>query len=520
MAGGKLSPRQKMINLMYLIFIAMLALQMSKEVLTAFGYLNERLTTFNVKQNDKNSTKYAGLDLKAREQPEKFGDENEKAKQIKVLSLELYNHIQMIKDVILEDVAEEDRKNYEELDKTEVLDFYLYQKGKVSENGKKFLDAIATYRDGLVSVLGNKYPEVSESIKEYFNTDDVNIGEKGALPVMINWIEHSFVGFPAIASLTKLTVMQSDIRGSERDILNEMLGVQLTADAGISASSYEIIFMPDKPIFFQGETATGSLVLGRYDASLKPSRVVVNGQEISKENFVGGKVNLTLPSGSVGDYDIIGEFAFMQDGKEEIIPIKQSYFVGAKPSDAVIAADKMNVVYRGLPNPMTISVPGVADNKVTVRAAGLRKISGVGKYMMTPGTGKDIRISVTATLPDGTQMTSSKLYRIKDIPKPMATVRKESGFVPMPKSSLLKTTIRVELPDFLFDLEFKIQSFKIKVPGQATITVNGNKMNAQAQAAINKARVGDMISIFDVKSSIQGVNLNVKDASPVTIEIQ
>lgn len=516
MAGGKLSPRQKMINLMYLIFIAMLALQMSKEVLTAFGYLNERLTTFNVKQNDKNSAKYADLDLKAREQPEKFGDENEKAKQIKVLSLELYNHIQMIKDVILEDVPEEDRKNYEELDKTEVLDFYFYQKGKMSEHGQAYLDAIATYRDGIVSVLGNEYPEVSESIKEYFNTDDVNIGDKGVLPVMINWIEHSFVGFPAIASLTKLTVMQSDIKGAERNVLSTMLQGQLTSD--VSMTNYKAIVIPDKSAFFQGENFTGRIVLGRYDESLKPESVTVNGIEIT--SLEGGGAVLNFPAGNVGENPIKGKFVFMENGVPVEIPIESSYAVVAKPNDAVIAADKMNVVYRGLPNPMTISVPGVADNKVTARAAGLRKISGVGKYMMTPGTGKDIRISVTATLPDGTQMTSSKLYRIKDIPKPMATVRKESGYVKMPKSSLAKTTVRVELPDFLFDLDFTIQSFKIKVPGQATITVNGNKMNAQAQAAINKARVGDVIGIFDVKSSIQGVSLNVKDASPVTIEIQ
>lgn len=518
MAGGKLSPRQKMINLMYLVFIAMLALQMSKEVLTAFGYLNERLTTFNVTQVDKNSLKYDGIALKAVEQPEKFDDENKKAIEIKALSQELFDHVEMVKQVIYADIPVEKRESYEEMDKAEVLDLYLYQKGKVSENGQAFLDAIAKYRDGLVRILGNEYPTVSQSIAEHFKTDDVPSKDGVSQPK--NWIDYSFVGFPSVASITKLTLMQTDIRSAERNVLNEMLGVQLSADAGINASSYNIIFMPGKPTFFQGEEATGSLVLGRYDASLKPSKVVVNGQEVSSSNFVDGKVNLTLPTGTVGDHDIIGEFVFMQDGVEEIIPIKQSYFVGAKPSDAVIAATKMNVVYRGLPNPMTISVPGVADNKVTARATGLRKVTGVGKYMMTPGTGKEIRINVSATLPDGSDMSSSKIYRIKDIPKPAATVRKESGYVKMPKSSLAKTTVRVELPDFLFDLKFTIQSFKIKVPGQATITVTGNKMNAQAQTAINKARVGDVIGIFDVKSSINGVSLNVKDASPVTIEIQ
>lgn len=516
MAGGQLSPRQKMINLMYLVFIAMLALQMSKEVLTAFGYLNERLTTFNTTQDVKNDGKYAGLALKASEQGEKFGDENEKAIQIRTLSQDLFDHIEMIKNEVYKDIEEEDLKNYEAMDKPDVLDFYLYQKGKVSENGQAFLDAIEKYKNGVANLLGNDYPEVSKSIQEHFDTSDVTDGEG----VTKNWIDYGFVGFPAIASLTKLTVMQSDIRGAERNVLNAMLGEQLASDAGISANTYQTIFIPSKSSFFPGENVTGQIVLGRYDASLKPSKVIVENKEIDKSNFKGGGVELNFPAGNVGENDIKGKFVFQQDGKEVEIPIESKYAVVAKPNDAVIAADKMNVVYRELQNPMTISVPGVADNKVKATAPGLRKGKGVGKYMMTPSKGASVSIKVQFTLPDGNTGNSSKTYRIKDIPKPLTTVRREAGYVKMPKSSLAKTTVRVELPDFLFDLSFTVKSFKVKVPGQATITVNGSKMNAQAQAAINKARVGDVIGIFDVKSSIAGVNTAVKDASPVTIEVQ
>ncbi|OIQ38135.1 MAG: hypothetical protein BM563_06835 [Bacteroidetes bacterium MedPE-SWsnd-G1] len=517
MAGGKLSPRQKMINLMYLVFIAMLALQMSKEVLTAFGYLNERLTTFNVSQKDKNADKYAGLALKASEQAEKFGDENEKAQQVRALSQELFDHIEKVKQVVLVDIPEEKKENYEEMDKSETLDLYLYQKGQVSEDGQAFLDAIEKYRSGVVAVLGDEYPEVSTSILEHFDTDDV--ASKDGVSQAKNWIDHTFVGFPSVASMTKLSLMQTDIRSAERNILNTMLRGQLAADAGISASTYQTIFIPTKPSFFPGENVTGEIVLGRYDATLVPSEVVVNGRPVTE--FKGGGAVMNFAAGNVGENDIKGKFVFMQDGKPVEIPIDTKYAVVAKPNDAVIAADKMNVVYRGLQNPMTISVPGVADNKVNAKAAGLRKASGIGKYIMVPGTGKEVRINVTASLPDGSPMSSSKVYRIKDIPKPMATVRRESGMVSMAKSSLLKTTVRVELPDFLFDLDFNIQSFKIKVPGQATITVNGNKLNAQAQTAVNRARVGDVINIFDVKSSIVGVSgLRVPDASPVNIEIQ
>ncbi|MCK5814742.1 MAG: gliding motility protein GldM [Flavobacteriaceae bacterium] len=515
MAGGKLSARQKMINLMYLVFISMLAMQMSKEVLTAFGYLNQRMTTFNTTQTVKNEGKYAGLAVKATDQPEKFTEINDKAKQVKVLSQELYSHIDEIKELLLGSV--EDATNYESMDKSDVLDVYFFKKGKISEEGKQFVDEILKYRNGLEKILGSKYPEVSKLIQQYFDTSDQTDREG----ITKSWLEYNFVGFPVVASLTKLTVMQSDIRGAERSILNTMLGGQLNVDAGISANTYQAIFMPTKSSFFPGEKVTGQIVLGRYDKTLKPSNVVINGQKIDKSNFKGGGVQLNLRAGRVGENPLKGKFVFNQDGEEIEIPIKTTYSVVARPNEAVISADKMNVVYRGLKNPMTISVPGVADNKIKVSAPGLSKAKGVGKYIMKPrNKGAKVRINVTATLPDGSKMTSSRIYRVKAIPKPLTTVRKESGYVKMPKSSLAKTTVRVELPDFLFDLKFTVVSFKVKVPGQSTIIVKGSKMSARAQAAINRARVGDVIGIFDVKSKVNGVSSRIKDASPVTIEVQ
>lgn len=511
MASGKLSPRQKMINLMYLVFIAMLAMQMSKEVLTAFGFMNEKLSKANTSATERNKGAYEGLALKASEQADKYKVLNEKAKVVKSLSNDLYNHIEDIKQKVLGDF--EDPTNYETMDKGDFLDLYFYQKGVVSENGQAFLDKITEFKNGVNSQLDTLYPSVVKSVNERFDVSDVTDREG----VKKDWINYNFVGFPAVASITKLTSMQADIKATESQVLSAILEKQLGADAGINQNTYRTILMPEKSAFFAGENFKGKVVLGRYDESLKPSKVIVNGKEITKLED-GGAV-LEFPAGPVGERDVKGKFVFMQDGEEVEIEINDSYAVIPKPNSAVIAADKMNVVYRSLPNPMTISVPGVPDNLVRASASGLRKVSG-SKYMMTPGTGREVAIRVSWEI-DGIPGNSKQTFRIKDLPKPLATVRKESGYVKMPKSSLAKTTVRVELPDFLFDLNFNVRSFKVKVPGQATIIVNGNRMNAQAQTAINRARVGDVIAIFDVKSSLQGVSgVQVKDASPVSIEIQ
>ena len=148
-----------------------------------------------------------------------------------------------------------------------------------------------------------------------------------------------------------------------------------------------------------------------------------------------------------------------------------------KPNAATISADKMNVVYRGVKNPMTISFAGVSDNKVNANAQGLSRVSG-SKYVMdaTSIKGSEVTINVTGTLPDGQRVSDNAKFRIKDLPKPTGTVRGEDGLIKMQKNSLDISTIGAKFDDFDFELPLRVTGFKFKVPGQPTITVNGNKL--------------------------------------------
>lgn len=516
MAGGKLSARQKMINLMYLIFIAMLALNMSKEVLSAFGLMNEKLTVSNEAATVRNTQFFAGLEQQAQDQPEKYKPLRDQAAQISGFANTLNSYLTDLKGKMTEKL--EDPTDYEIMDKGDFLDEHFFKGDKLKPEGQEFLDKIAAFKTGVVQTLStNKdMASIAKDVQAKFATDEVTNRDE----IKVDWLDYHYKGFPLVASLTKLTQLQADVKTTESEVLSSMLAGKLKVEA--SLTNFEAIVVPDKTAFFSGENFTGKIILGRKDKTLRADKVVVNGSELASDAMKDGETILSFPAGAVGERNIKGQFTFKEGGEDVVIDFESSYAVVPKPNSAVIAADKMNVVYRSLPNPMTVSIPGIPDNLVNASAPGLRKVSGVGKYMMTPGTGKTVKITASGTLPDGSKVSSSQTFRIKDIPKPFATVRKESGFVKMPKSSLVKTTVRVELPDFLFDLDFKIKSFKIKVPGKATITVNGNKMNGQAQSAINGARVGDVIAIFDVKSSLVGVGsgVNVKDASAVSVEIQ
>ena len=154
MAGGKQTPRQKMINLMYLVFIAMLALNMSKEVLTAFGLMNESLVESNQTADQRNNAFLADLSTKATDQPEKYKEENAKAQAVAKLAEELDSHIAGLKDQLLKDA---DPTAYEEMDKSNDLDELFFRGGKISPEGEEFLSKIEKFREGVTQIMqGNQ----------------------------------------------------------------------------------------------------------------------------------------------------------------------------------------------------------------------------------------------------------------------------------------------------------------------------------------------------------------------------
>ena len=237
MAGGKLSPRQKMINLMYLVFIAMLAMNMSKEVLSAFGFMNEELTESSRTTSLKNSAAYKNLDIKAQDQKEKFKPLKDKADKIKLLSTDFSIYLDTLKAKITKGL--EDVKDYEAMDKTDFLDEYFFAGDKLSLEGQEFKDKINNYRDSVSSVLGSGNDKLTSVINKRFNTDD----ETNKDGKKIDWVEYRYQGFPVVASLTNFSQLQGNVKNTESDILSALLGDQLEGDSKLTTNNYKGIVL-------------------------------------------------------------------------------------------------------------------------------------------------------------------------------------------------------------------------------------------------------------------------------------
>ncbi len=509
MAGGKLSARQKMINLMYLIFIAMLALNMSKEVLSAFGLMNEKLTASNQAATARNEAFMAGLAVKADEQPAKYQPIKQNADNITKLANDFNAYLSKIKTDMTAKL--EDPKDYEVMDKGDYLDNNFFIGDKLKPEGQEFINEIAKFRDGVISIIGDTYPVIAKDVKDKFATEPVTNRDGNK----IEWLDYNYKGYPLVASLTKMTQLQADVKTTESEVLSAMLAGEQVKQ--LSMRNYQAIVIPDKTAFFSGENFKGKVVLGRFDNTLNFDKIVINGREIA--NTQAGQVILDFPAGAVGEREINGTLQFKEGDSIVPIEIKSTYAVVPKPNSATISADKMNVVYRGVVNPMTISFAGVSDNNVSASAPGLSKAGGVGKYNMSPGQGREVIINVTGTLPDGTKVSDRATFRIKDIPKPSGTIAGQQDNVSLPRQNLEIGTVGAVLNDFDFDLNLTVTSFKVKVPGQPSVNVNGNKMSDQAKNALRKASRGDGVQIFDIKASIVGNPVKLPNVSPVFVEI-
>ena len=489
------SPRQRMINLMYLVFIAMMALNMGKEVLSAFGLMNEKLQTANERYQLTNEAAFAELERKEQEKPEDYKEALEKARQVRELSNEYYAYLSSLKEEVMSQAS--NKTDYQVMDKSDFLDEKFFKTDGLKPEGQKFLDEINKYRTQLVSLLGAKDEALKKIIEERFSTGENN-KVKNREGNTVGWVQYNYEGFPYIAAVTKFSQLQSDVRQTEQDFYKAMLGEKMKEE--LSMKHYTTLLEQSRGAYYANQQFDGAIVLGRKDNSTKPKRVelTLDGRKLSESEVevVEGKIKLKVNTGNVGEHKIAGTLYYEQDGQETPVEVAQSFTTIPRPNEAVISADKMNVVYRGVVNPMTISMPGV------------------------PVGSAEVTINVTGTI-EGQKFSSSKKFRIKDIPKPEGAILRTTGAVKLAKANILAGELSVAFNDFDFDLSTKVNSFRILVPGQPSVVVQGSRVSASpaAAAAVNRAKKGDIIQISEIRYSVSGYSGTPKPATPISIEV-
>ncbi len=536
MAGGNISPRQKMINMMYLVLMAMLALNVSKEVLVAFGRINESIQTTSTQLHKGTNILYSGLATKTSENPKKYGPKNDVALNIKS---ETTKAIASIDDIIIAlevSVGGRDPETgelpWKEMDGPNG-DELLFPGGDAKiGRGKELTDALTNYRvsllaalemakntKGVLEVSENDYNSLVDDISKSLSTDD-HIKAGGN---KVTWVKHKFEHYPVASAIAFLTQMKADIRNAEFRVIRKI------AVKGQGTTVNQMIALPiaKSTTVMKGGKFEAQLRLAGYDTLAVPEMFVwktdKNGKQLGEEMQIDVKAGagiVSLPAGGIGTQFWGGIVKVKNDeGKVSEYPFNGEY--GVTQPAVVVSAEKMNVLYRGVENPVSISVPGVSSEKITVSAPGAKvKSLGSGRYSfnVTQTKGTKISIRVTATMPDGNKQTfPGQDYRVKGLPNPEGSMAGKSE-AKLPKANIKALPVEALLKNFDFDLKLNVVSFTLKIPGRPAIKVSGNKMNAQAKKAIDKAR-GE-IYIRDIKAKIVGKSTyRIGRVSPITIQV-
>lgn len=513
MAQGKQNARQKMINLMYLIFIAMLALNVDREVLRSFEKINNTLETTTGLTVQNNKTFYDNIDRKAKDDPDYVSVKTD-ADKVKMATAEFVNYIQGLKNELAKHgeyakVKEGEETNYNALQNTEPI-VQLFFKGEGGENGNKkaqdFTQKIEGFKKFLLTYAKEKIDQ--DRINQFFDTSKT----KGSLK---SWVGENYYEQPMVAAMTNFSKIQADAVTEEGNLVRKLFAQKLMQDIELKAFQ-PIVMVP--PFVRAGEVVEGKIAFGAFDNTLQGS-VTVNGQTVELKD---GVAQFNVDSGSPGKRTVSGTMTYKDaDGKDVKMDYSQEYEVVSEtivkpPSGAVITADKMNVVYRYLDNPITATVNG-ADGAISLTASmpGLSGSNGKYNFKPTAGSGT-VKFTASAKTSTGKTVSGSQEFRIKPVPPARGVILGKTN-ITVPANGIAAQTVKVDWPDFLFDMSATVTSFKVKVAGQPTASVNGTSMGGAA-GVLSKARKGDAVFVFEIKyKSTTGIT---GEASPITIEVR
>jgi hypothetical protein len=518
MAGGKLTPRQKMINMMYLVLTALLALNVSNEVLNAFKIVNDGLKTSNSSLVEKNNGIYAKFQTEMENNAEKTKPFNDKAQEARKISKEIFDQIEAYKKEIIEGAKgiNPETGDIVQRDNIDVATRIFVENG--GKKGKDLYAKLKNARDKFIAASGDPNFPIP------LNPDDVLKGKKADL-VKKGWEYAAFNHVPATAAVTILTKFQNDVISSEGAIIDYLIKQinakdykfdQLAA-AVIAPSSYLMqgqkysaqIFVAassksQDPEVFIGSIPPGAKKIPGTNAyePIESKDGNVSGSQLKVE---GGKGIYEAPATAVGEKKYAGVIRVKNpDGSGyKLYPFEASYQVGAK--SIVVSPTKMNVLYIGVDNPMKISCAGVQQQDVLASFQGDGELtkSADGNYIARVKTPGKTTIAVSAKIDGKVQPMGTEDFRIKRIPDPVPTVGGTLRGGPTAAGQLkVQSGLVALLENFDFEARFNVVSYTMgyqKGPDYFEEKVTGPLFNDKIKGILQGLKPKQIVIFDDIK---------------------
>lgn len=503
------TPRQRMIGMMYLVLTAMLALNVSKNVLDAFTKIDEGLRKTIHSNETQNKGMYSDFEKQNQKDPVKVGQWLKKANEVKQKADELYKSIdkykyEMVKKVDGED-ADKEALKIESKDNIDVAKQYA----NANNNGKKLKAQIDEFRDFLV-LMNDGNPSKQEMIKELFKTGKYTQ----------KWSDDLFESQPLVSVVANLTKYQADIRSAEAQTVQYLRSKADLQDFNLNKLT--VVVDAESGYVLQGGTYKAKIFLAAYDENKVSSyQYFVNGSSLGNNN------QLQLGASGVGPHSYTVSVRIPKnDGSWETVEAEQPYkYVVGKPSATMSNVD-LNVVYRGIDNRFRISVPGVPDGNIRVSANGASVSRSGDFYIVKPQQDGEITLSVSAEINGKIAPMGSEKYRVKYLPDPKSFLQyNDAGGIPRTTqdAKLSKRVLRGNTEvvanygdDVLIKANFNVVSFTM-VTVFGSVPASGSHFNSRQLSDIDQLEGGDMLIIKNIVAI--GPDGRRRPLTPVTIQL-
>lgn len=531
------TPRQKMISMMYLVLMAMMAMNVSVEVLIAFRVVNSSLVQAYETVEKKVDQQYGQLEAAYNSNKAKVEKLFNVATEVRAEVRELQKFIIDTKEELVIQgggfkiaevsgyVASSDRSyvtnyNKDSLqvakdDDLNVPSDIMIRLGRATE--------VKTKIEELKASLLKRVPEssvISQVITTSLDTSDPAGQGHGAEDGAATWETTNFAHQPMIAALTILSKIQIDIANTEASMLSYLYGQ-------IDAGSYKFnkldpVVIPRSTSVLQGGNYYAEIFLAARDTMQNP-KVVVRGNTLSIKD---GRGIFDIPASTPGSYKWGGEITIDgPDGEPMTFSIPEQEYQVVQPS-ATISPTKMNVFYMNIANPISVSVPGVASSDIKVSMSNGKIVGENGGLMVYPTaedlTGKKTEIFVDANVNGKTTRVATMAFRVKKVPDPVAQVAGQNGGVIRKEAMVAEQGVFAELVDFDFDLKFKIASFDVTMVGNGgynvTLKSSSARFTPEMKDAISKQQTNSVIYIDNIVA--KGDDNSTRTLRPVSFKIQ
>ena len=518
MAGGKLSPRQRMINMMYLVLTAMLALNVSPHVLEAFVSIEEGFQKSLKIIQGNNGRSYNDFHAAAEKEPEKVKPWLDEADKVRAKTAEVYKTIDSLKyhlvkigdgeeSLALKEDGSVDAAGIQNIKDTNTGTRMLVGSEESKGSGYNLQKKVANYREFLLNDIlakqdttGMAEKTLISTVKGLLNTERVDSQNTGTQQ---DWVQSLFYNAPLISDIALLSKIQLDILSTESAMLSYLFLKIGSED--FKFSNVEPVVKANAEYIVKGSTYRAEIFLAAYNSEMESKVVLNNGQEYTSGS--DGKVIFEVTPTSAGPVSIPGMIKYMGPKGEEEQPINISYHV-IEPV-ATVSPTKMNVLYSGIANPLAISVgAGVPSDKIRAEVRGGGSIPRQGNaFSITPSAGsKSLEIVVSAEINGSWKPMGTVPFRVKPVPKPTPVLDGASG-KSITKGALQSSQgLRAKAPDdFEFDLRFQITSFTVSGTNNQGFSQSETSSNAyfteKQKRIFAGVQAGGQIVFTDIKAS-------------------